>query len=514
MFAFRRGAVPESRVMVPHHPRARIWLAAVFVVVTLFWVFDLGWLRSGAPSLLDDTWEYGVAARQLLAGHGFRTSVIHPPLWGLRDAALTVPLLVHGPLVPLLFAPALSLLGPGALDQIAWFGAFFALLTALLLCRLGTRHFGPAVGAAAALLFTLAPLTLQAVHHDATLMVGAFLLLLAFDLLARDRPRWAAAAIVLGLGALVRTEMTLALFGLSMLAGGSGTVTLVFGLAIVAGAWWWHNWSATGSPFFSLSAYLLVGYSERWPGTSMLRDFALTPAQWSRVLLESAPELLKKAQASLRYTLKLAITEPSALTGWLAAVGLLVGTARASTRWIAIAAFVCSLAPVSVIAFTVLDPRYIGPFLPLWTLSAAVAAEWLWGRIPRAGRTLGWIPVLALLMLFATVPALRRGASEARAFAALLAVERAALASRVTPAAALPRLTALGFERPAGAVPGAPRLMFSDTPDFVAWTTGRPTVWVSRDEYTRLPAPGADVSADSPPPRGTVADTWFHEVLR
>jgi hypothetical protein len=500
--------------MVPRHPRAWIWFTAVLVGAALFWVFDLGWLHAGVPNRLDDTWEYGVAARHLLAGDGFRTSVIHPPLWGLRDAALTVPILVHGPLVPVLLAPVLVLVGAGALDQIAWFGAFFALLTALLLCRLGTRHFGPAVGAAAALLFTLAPLTLQAVHHDATLVVGAFLLLLAFDLLARDRPRLTAAAIVLGLGVLVRTEMTLALFGLSMLAGGAGAVTLVLGMAMVAGAWWWHNWSATGSPLFSLSTYLVVGYSERWPGISVLRDFSLTPAQWPGVLLESAPDLLHKAQANLHHTLKIAILSPSVLTGWLAPVGLVVGAARASTRWIAIAAFVCTLVPMAVIAFTLLDTRYITPFLPLWALSAAVAAEWLWGRIPRAGRTLGWLPLLMLLMLFATVPALRRGAREAREFAALLAVERAALASRITPAATLPRLTTLGLEQPAGTAPTAPRLMFSDTPDFVAWTTGRPTIWVSRDEYARLPAPGADASGDSPPPRGAAADTWFHEEFR
>ena len=131
--------------MSVRHPHARIWLLAVAVLVGLFWALDLAWLHGGAPDPLDDTWEYGVAARHLLLGHGFRTSVIHPPLWGLRDAALTVPLLVHGPLLPLLFAPALALLGAGALDQVAWFAALFALLTALLLCRLGTRHFGPAV---------------------------------------------------------------------------------------------------------------------------------------------------------------------------------------------------------------------------------------------------------------------------------------------------------------------------------------------------------------------------------
>jgi len=521
--------------MADRHPRARIWLLAVLILVALFWAFDLARLHAGVPDPLDDTWEYGVTSRHLLLGDGFRTSVIHPPLWGLRDAALTVPVLVHGPLLPLLFAPALALLGAGALDQVAWLAAIFALLTALLLCRLGTRHFGPAVGAAAALLFTLAPLTLRAVHHDVSLVAGAFLLLLVFDLLARDHPRPTAAAFVLGLGMLVRAEMGLALVGLSMLAGGMGTVTLVLGMALVCGAWWWHNWSATGSPFFNLSAYLLVGYSERWPGISVLRDFTLAPGQWPRLLLEQAPGLPQKAQANLPHALKRALLAPSALTGWLAAIGLAVGVARASTRWVAVAAFVCALVPVAVMSFTLYDSRYLVPFLPLWALSAAVGAEWLWGRLPRVGRTRGWLLALALLMLPATVIALRQETREARALAIRLAAERATLAPRVTPAATLPRLTRFGLERPVEATHAAPRLMFSDTPDFVAWTTGRPTVWVTRDEYARLPEP---VSAARPgsqnpqpakqgaagtplaahagplPARGAAGDTCFHAGLR
>ncbi len=495
--------------MVARDPRARLWFTAVLVAVSLFWVFDLAGLRAGVPDLLDDTWEYGVAARHLLAGDGFRTSVIHPPLWGLRDDAFTVPLLVHGPLQPLLFAPALALLGPEALDRIAWFGAFFATLTALLLCRLGTRHFGPPVGAAAAMIFTLAPLTLRTVHHDASLLFGAFLLLLAFDLLARERPRRLGAALALGLGLLVRTEMILALFGLAMLAGGAGTVALVLGAAAVAGGWWWHNWSAAGSPFFSLSAYLMVGYSERWPGISVLRDFALTPERWPHVFRERVPDLLRKAQANLHHALKLAILEPSPLTGWLAALGLVVGAARGSTRRVALAALACALVPVAVITVTLLDTRYFAPFLPLWALSVAVAAEWLWGRIPRAGHGPAWLPLLALLMLVATVPALRREARESRASAALLATDRAALKARFAPAATLPRLTRRGLERPP--ITARPRLVFSDTPDFVAWTTGRPTVWITRDEYERLPARGTPRSADSPPVRRKDDDTWFHD---
>src|SRR5512143_3264505 len=121
--------------MEPRHPHPGRWLAAV--------------LGAGVPDPLDDVGEYGVTARQLLAGHGFRTTVIHPPLWGLRDAALSVPVLVHGPLLPLLAAPALAALGAGALDHAAWPAALFAFLAAALVFRTGTRHFGPAAGAAA-----------------------------------------------------------------------------------------------------------------------------------------------------------------------------------------------------------------------------------------------------------------------------------------------------------------------------------------------------------------------------
>ena len=183
--------MPECAVP-GHESNARPWFVAVLVISALVWAYLLVGLRAGVPGLLDDVWEYGVSARHLLAGHGFRTSVIHPPLWSLRDAALTVPILVHGPLLPVLLAPLLALFGAGALDHIAWLAAAFALSTAVVLFRLGTRHFGPAVGAAAALLYTLSPLTVANVCHDVSVSTGGLLLLLTLDLLARERTRQAA----------------------------------------------------------------------------------------------------------------------------------------------------------------------------------------------------------------------------------------------------------------------------------------------------------------------------------
>ena len=89
--------------------------------------------------------------------------------------------------------------------------------------------------------------------------------------------------------------------------------------------------------------------------------------------------------------------------------------------------------------------------------------------------------------------ALVESSGEARMLERWLAVERAALARESVPAGAR----------------SAP--MFSDTPDFVAWTTHRPTLWLTREEYQRLYAhsPRGGRSDLPPPPRPD--ELWFHE---
>ena len=103
--------------------------------------------------------------------------------------------------------------------------------------------------------------------------------------------------------------------------------------------------------------------------------------------------------------------------------------------------------------------------------------------------------ILALLLaiLPSTGPALVESSGEARMLERWLAVERAALARESVPVAAR----------------SAP--MFSDTPDFVAWTTHRPTLWLTREEYQRLYAhsPRGGRSDLPPPPRPD--ELWFHE---
>jgi hypothetical protein len=87
---------------------------------------------------------------------------------------------------------------------------------------------------------------------------------------------------------------------------------------------------------------------------------------------------------------------------------------------------------------------------------------------------------------------LKEQAREARMLERWLAVDRAGLAGS------------------AGDGRNTRRLMFSDTPDFVAWTTGRPTVWLTRDEFGRLFSGRGGSLPPAIPRHPGPADTWFH----
>lgn len=467
------------------------WLLAVALVVGAFWAFDLAVLRGGTPDPLDDTWEYGVAARALVHGQGFRTAMIHPPLWTLRDSANTVPVLIHGPLVALLVTPAVA--QPRRLDDIAWVAALFATLGALWTAHFAARRFGMAGGIAAAVAFTASPLTLRSVHHDVSPLLGALLLIAALDLVTAERPRGFAAGIVLGLAWLVRPEMLLAAPFVMLIAAPAAGGPFLFAFLLCAAPWAWHNLHATGSPIFNLSSYLVIGYSNERPGIAVLRDFTLPPWRWPSMLRESFHLLPAKWHETFPHAVKRLLLVPSPTTGWLAVLGALAALLRKATRWDAAIGIQLAMVPLAVMTLTLYDDRYLVPFLPLWAVAAAAGASTLVGWIPSV-REAALAPALLVLLLL--LPGtLRDVHAEARRSDALrhrLEAERAALAARPAPARAL---------------------MFSDTPDFVAWTTGRPTVWVTREEYLRLPTCTRAARADTLPPcRDGAAETWFHDV--
>jgi len=474
--------------------RSGPWLAGTAVFLALFWIGDLAGLRAGVPDPLDDSWEYGVVARSLLAGSGFRTAVVHPPLWILRDGAGTVPVLVHGPLVPVLLTPLVSVGGAGVVEQVAWLAALFAALAALALHRLGERWHAPPTGAAAALAFTLSPLTLRAVHHDVALPLGAWLLTLALGQLARTRPRGGRAGLALGAGLLVRPEFLLALPLLAWLAGPARRRFVLVALAPLV-PWMWHGWVHAGSPLFNLSSYLLIGYWGSRPEISVMRDFALPPRAWPQALVGELAELPGKWLSFFPHALKRVLFAPSPFTGWLAPLGALLALQGPLSRPLAIAGAGLALLPLAIMTVTLFDERYVVPFLPVFALAAArgaaEAVEWLpaWARRPRA-----WLTAFVVLLALTALPALEAGRREGALSRARLRVERAGLAT-LPPAA-----------------PGA-NPVFTDTPDFVAWTLRRPAVWVTRAEYEGLPIAAAGTAArpDRPSRRDDDA-TWFHEA--
>lgn len=473
-----------------HEQAHRRWARITLALAALYWVFDLALLRAGTPEPLDDLWEYGVAARALLEGHPFRTFVIHPPLWGLRDAALSVPILIHGPLLPMLLAPLLALFGPGMLMQSAWLAALAAWATAALLFRLGERRGGAPMGAAAALVWTLSPLTLQSVHHDIALPVGALLFTCALDLITRKQPRALAAGVALGLAWLARPEMLLAAPLFALFAGRTA-LPLLAGFALAAAPWVAHQWSAAGQPFFNLSSYILLGYWGAYPELSPLRDFALTPQHWPDVLRESLPRLDRKWLDFAPRAVKRAVLAPSGGTGWLASLGFLLGVVLKGDRRVGWLALALSGIPVLVQTLTVFDSRYIVPFMPLWALAVAQAALWLGGFLPAWGRRPRTVLALLLMLMLPSIgPALKDATNGARRWREHLAELRAELA----PYAARPGV----IEAP----------LISNRPDFAAWTTRRSVVWLERREYLRLPATGEPNPRDLPV-RGEARNAWF-----
>ena len=468
--------------------RASGWFAGTLAFVAAFWLLDLVVLRAGTPDPLDDSWEYGVVARALLGGHGFRTPVIHPPLWTLRDAANTVPVLVHGPLLPILLAPILAVFGPGAFDHLAWLSALFAGVAAMFVYRLGERAHSQAAGAAAAGLFTLAPLTINAVHHDIALTLGALLLAVALDQLFRKQPHVNRAAIALGLGMLVRPEFVLALPLLAPVAGASLWRFVLVSLAFTV-PWALHTILSTGSPFFNLSSYLLIGYWGTRPGISVMRDFALPPAAWPNALISALPSLVSKWLNFLPHAVKRFLLTPAGGTGWLAPLGLLFAVQGPRGRLLATTSAALSFIPLVIMTVTLYDARYLMPFMAVFALGAATGASEMSGWLPGfARRPRAWMGLLLLMTLPSTGPALHDAWSGARDARTRLAAERAGL-------------LALGARPPGGPVP----VVVSDTPDFVAFTLHRSTLWLTRAEYDTLPAWDG---------RGDIATAFHTRLLR
>jgi hypothetical protein len=336
------------------------------------------------------------------------------------------------------------------------------------------------------------------VHHDIALTAGAALLAASLLALARGiagagarGPGAASAGALLGLGYLVRPEF-LPLAPLIAVAAGRGAGRALAAFALVALPWWIHHALAVGSPLFNLSSYLVIGYHGAHPDLTALRDFELTPSAWPAALRDALPALPGKWAETFPRAMKRALLAPTAATGALALFGGLLALRDERLRRPALWAGAAALIPIGVMTLTIYDERYLSPFLPLWSVAAAAGAAAIAARIPGALRSpRAWNALLALLVLPSAATAWRAAHADAAASWRSLAEERAALA------------------RTHAAAPASP--MFSDAPDFTAWTTGRAVVWVTRGEYARLPDCGGDAPSPSRPPcKAGNEDVRFH----
>jgi hypothetical protein len=258
---------------------------------------------------------------------------------------------------------------------------------------------------------------------------------------------------------------------------------------------WIHHALVFGHPFFNLSSYLLIGYWRGHWDDSPLRDFALTPDRFSRTLAASWSTLAAKWRDFLPHVIKRAVLVPTPATGWLALLGASLAIASRRTRAAALRLAPFAAIPIAVMTAITYDERYLTPLLPLWALAAALGIREVARRMPRwAQRPRTWLGMLFLLIAPSVAPFARDQAGEGRRLAKVLADER--VRAREWTA----RADSIGPS-------GSPRLAFSDMPDFLAWTSGRPVLWVTREQYERLPV---QEDGSGLPVRGSPGDTYFH----
>lgn len=477
-------AAESDRRRVP----GTLWMA--LALVALLWAVALAALGVGVPDPRDDLWEYGVVARHLIAGEGFRTTVIHPPVWSLRAPSGSVAMWVHGPLIPLVLVPWIQIGGEGALDHAAWLGAGLVLLAAWFAGRAALRHGGAGAGASTLIVVALSPLLWSAAVHDLSMAAGALAIAIALDQAWRERPRGVTAGVALGIGALARPELLFAgLASMLILARGQDRIRTLIGLALPTAAVWIVR--AFGAlPARNLSELLVVCYTARWPELSALRDFHLTPGSLGAAIREAAPGLgAKWAHQGPRALFHL-LSAPCVAVAPLMVLGLIRGW-TSSGRPAKVGLLLLAAIPISLITLTESSARYVMPWVPLAAVASVAGAREILRRTRMSPSIASVIPVLLTVPFAATSLATR--AQEVPRLRAAIEAERVAL-------------------RPLDVVRTRERSpFFSDRPDFDAWITGRSVVWLERHEFDRLP-PADSTESTRAPRRAPETLGWFHDA--
>jgi hypothetical protein len=234
----------------------------------------------GVPPAHSDTWDYAQLGRNNARGHFFDSDFTYP--LALRwDPSPPFHTLWRLPLYPLACSIPYLFSAAPPIQVYCYLSGFFFCLAAALYARLAIKTLASRLLPLALFLFVLSP------HLLSPSLVGLsepfyISLVLAVVLCLLSDRAWldAFAGLLLGLAWLTRSNVLFLLPALaSWLLAGSGPLrkrffrTCVFMLvmAMVCIPWWLRNAILTGSPFFNLSSYLPLMFTEEWPGWSLFR---------------------------------------------------------------------------------------------------------------------------------------------------------------------------------------------------------------------------------------------------
>jgi hypothetical protein len=144
----------------PRQKRERAWLVPCLLIVGPLLLLGI-YHKMMFPGLINGgALDFAQLGRNISAGRGMVTYVLHPLALSYGNNALRQPDVTHGPLYPFLLALAFG--AAGARDTVAsGVSGFFYLLTVPLLYTLGVRVFNRAVGLITATAFACSSLMLE-----------------------------------------------------------------------------------------------------------------------------------------------------------------------------------------------------------------------------------------------------------------------------------------------------------------------------------------------------------------
>jgi hypothetical protein len=353
-----------------------------------------------APDRLNhtsDTWDYLQIAREIYRSHRYESLFTYVPFLPDWHPGLTTwppeefPVLWRQPGYPLLIAGAFAVCGRPDPDVLLWLQAAAIVVLPLATYLLGLACLRPGWACCAGFWALLAPLAVSpASPFVATTWFAGIVALLAAALVRSTRIGVVAVAgVLLGIAVAFRFETWMLLPGLLLMfwLGGymrRGVATIVLlAIAIAVVIPWYRLRAQCAGETFTLSS-LLYHDTHAFPGWTSSRTLAvrdLTPLGFLRA--HPGDVLAKTGFNLLRYGRDLALA-PSPFLAPLVWIAMLRRPGTARPRALLLGTALATLGLVLALAPLEYSPRFLGPLVPLF----AVSASWAMSRLPRYRRGL------------------------------------------------------------------------------------------------------------------------------